>query len=325
MTTARPAVLVTRRLPEAVEHELAGLFDVTLNRDDTPLDSAQLRDALGRHDGLLCTVTDRIGAAVLDAEPLRTRILANFGVGFEHIDRAAAAARGIVVTNTPGVLTDDTADLAITLLLMAARRTGEGERLVRSGGWDGWRPTHHLGTRVTGKTLGIVGFGRIGRATAERARAGFGMRILVHTRRPPEPAEAQRLGVQVCGSLDELLAAADFVSLHVASTPETRHLIDSAALRAMRPHAILINTARGEVVDEAALAAALRDRRIDAAALDVYEREPQVHPDLLELENVVLLPHLGSATIEAREAMGRRAVANLRAFFSGEAVPDPVK
>jgi lactate dehydrogenase-like 2-hydroxyacid dehydrogenase len=319
-----PKVLVTRRLPEAVERELAGDFDVTLNRDDAPLGRDALRDALSRYDGVLCTVTDPIGADVLDAEPLRARILANFGVGFDHIDRAAAAARGIVVSNTPGVLTDDTADLAITLLLAAARRAGEGERLVRSGRWTGWGPTHHLGARVTGKTLGIVGLGRIGRAVARRAKDGFGMRVLVSTRRPPDAAEAARLGVEICRSLDELLGAADFVSLHVAATPETRHLIGAAALAAMQRHAMLINTTRGEVVDEAALAAALRDGRLAAAGLDVYEREPVVHPELLALENVVLLPHLGSATLEAREAMGRRALANLRAFFAGESVPDPV-
>ena len=324
MTAARPLVLVTRRLPAPVERELAESFDAVLNPDDAPLDAGSLRRALSRSDGVLCTVTDRIDASILDVQPLRTRILANFGVGFEHIDRAAAAARGITVTNTPGVLTDDTADLAITLLLMAARRASEGERLVRTGNWTGWGPTHHLGTRVTGKVLGIVGFGRIGRAVAARARGAFGMRVLVSTRRAPDPAEAAALGVEVCGSLAELLAAADFVSVHVAASAETRHLIGAAQLRAMQPHAILINTARGEIVDEGALAEALRSGRIRAAGLDVYEQEPAIHPGLSGLENVVLLPHLGSATHEAREAMGRRALANLRAFFAGEPVPDPV-
>jgi lactate dehydrogenase-like 2-hydroxyacid dehydrogenase len=324
MTDARPKIFVTRRLPEAVERELAAEFAVTRNDSDAPLAPAVLRDALARYDGVLCTVTDRIDAAVLDVRPLRARILANFGVGFEHIDRVAAAAGGIVVTNTPGVLTDDTADLAIALLLMAARRAPEGERLVRSGGWSGWRPTHHLGTRVTGKTLGIVGLGRIGRAVARRGREGFGMHVLASTRHPPGAAEAATLGVEVCGSLAELLGRADFVSLHVTATRETRHLIDAAALRAMQRHAVLINTARGEVVDEAALVTALRERWIAAAGLDVYEREPEIDPGLLALENAVLLPHLGSATIEAREAMGRRALANLRAFFAGAPVPDPV-
>lgn len=319
----RTSVLVTRRLPDTVERELRERFDVTLTPADVAPGREALRRALTHYDGLLCTVTDRIDADVLAAEPLRTRIIANFGVGFEHIDVEAAARRGIVVTNTPGVLTDDTADLAMTLLLMTARRAGEGERLVRAGEWSGWAPTHHLGTRVTGKTLGVVGFGRIGRAVAQRARDGFAMRVLVTTRRPPDPVDALRAGVEV-RPLRELLGSADFVSLHVPSTPETRHMIDGEALRAMQPHAVLVNTARGDIVDEAALADALRARRIAAAGLDVYEREPQVHPALLELDNVVLLPHLGSATLEAREAMGRRALDNLKAFFAGEAAPDRV-
>lgn len=321
---SRPAVLVTRRLPGVVEQELAALFDVRLNHTDTPLTEGELRTGLTTADGLLCTVTDRLSASLLDVTPLRTRIIANFGVGFEHIAHAAAAARGIVVTNTPGVLTDDTADLAVTLLLMAARRAGEGERLLRGGGWSGWAPTHHLGRRVTGKTLGIVGFGRIGRAVARRAREGFAMRVLVSTRHSPPAREAAELGVETCDSLEELLAAADFVSLHVPASSATRHLIGARALSLMQRHAILVNTARGEVVDESALAAALREDRIAAAGLDVYEHEPRVHPDLIGVENVVLLPHLGSATIEAREAMGRRALENLRAFFAGEPVPDPV-
>jgi lactate dehydrogenase-like 2-hydroxyacid dehydrogenase len=324
MTRTRPAIFVTRRLPAAVERELAARFDVTLNESDVAPGAEQLRDALRQHDGVLCTVTDRITAAVLDVEPLRVRILANFGVGFEHIDCAAAAARNIVVTNTPGVLTDDTADLALTLILMAARRAGEGERLVRSDAWRGWAPTHHLGTRVTGKTLGIVGLGRIGRAVAQRAAEGFGMRVLAYTRRPPDESERRRLGAEICASLHELLARADFVSVHVAASEETRRLIGAAELEIMQPHAILINTARGEIVDETALAVALRAGTIAAAGLDVYEHEPAVHPELVRLENVVLLPHLGSATLEAREAMGRRALANLSAFFSGEPVPDPV-
>lgn len=319
-----PRIRVTRRLPAAVERELAASFDPVFNPDDVPLTAAELRHALGDCDGVLCTVTDRLGADVLAAEPLRARILANFGVGFEHIDTAAARERGLVVTNTPGVLTDDTADLAITLLLMAARRAAEGERLLRGGVWTGWAPTQHLGTRVTGKTLGIVGFGRIGRAVAARARNGFQMSVLVSTRRPPVAAEADALGVEVCGGLVELLGRADFVSLHVPSTSETRHLIDARALDAMQPHAILINTSRGDVVDERALAAALAAGRIAGAGLDVYEREPNVTAELLTLENVVLLPHLGSATGEAREAMGLRAVANLRAFFAGAPVPDRV-
>lgn len=323
-TTGRPAVLVTRRLPAVVEQEAADLFDATLNPGDEPLAAGELRSAMRRYDGVLCTVTDRIDAEVLGVEDLRVRILANFGVGFEHIDHRVAAERGIVVTNTPGVLTEDTADLAMTLLLMTARRASEGERLIRSGGWSGWRPTQHLGVRVHGRTLGIVGFGRIGQAVAQRAAGGFGMRVLVSTRRPPSPVQAQALGVEVAASLDDLLKRADFVSLHAPASAETRHMIDERALSLMAPHAILVNTARGELVDEEALVAALEQRRIAAAGLDVYEKEPAVHPRLMNLQNVVLLPHLGSATAESREAMGRRALDNLRAFFAGQPVPDRV-
>jgi len=319
----RPIVVVTRRLPEAIERELARDFDARLNPDDRPLDAAALAGALRSADALLCTVTDRIDAVLLQAaSPMRTRLLANFGVGYNHVDVDAARSAGLVVTNTPGVLTEATADLALCLMLMAARRAGEGERELRRGAWSGWRPTHMLGATVSGRTLGIVGFGRIGRALARRAAHGLGMRILVHTP-APDPAALSEVGATACG-LDELLSGSDFVSLHCPATPATRHLIDEERLARMRPGAFLINTARGDVVDEAALAAALRARRIAGAGLDVYEREPAVHPELAGLENVVLLPHLGSATVETREAMGRRALANLRAYFSGEAPPDRV-
>ena len=317
---SRPSILVTRRLPAEVEAALRDRFDATFNRDDAPLDRSELRDALSRYDGVLCTVTDRIDAATLDVAPLRTRILANFGVGHEHIEVAAARARGIEVTNTPGVLTDATADLALMLMLMAARRAGEGERELRSGRWAGWRPTHMIGLPVAGMTLGIIGMGRIGSALAHRASRGLGMRVLYHTRSEPRDAPAGAEAVP----LDALLESSDFVSIHCPATPETRRLIDARRLGRMRPHAILVNTARGDIVDEGALAAALRAGIIGGAGLDVYEREPAVHEELLGLDNVVLLPHLGSATTEARLAMGLRAVENLRAYFAGEAVPDPV-
>ncbi len=320
---------MTRRLPDAVEAALQRDFAVQLNRDDHPFTAQELRQALAECDGLLCTVTDRMGADVL-AGPVRARILANFGVGFNHIDPAAARRRGLVVTNTPGVLTDATADLAMLLILMVARRAGEGERDLRAGRWHGWGPTHLMGTMVTGKTLGIVGLGRIGRALAHRARAGFSMSVCSWMPRPLLPPEAEALGVTQCGTLDELLARSDFVSLHCPASGDTRHLIGAAELSRMRPGAFLVNTARGEVVDEAALAAALGGGRLGGAGLDVYEEEPQVSPALLQLENVVLLPHLGSATLETRTAMGMKAVANLTAFFeTGEgldvvgAAPDP--
>ena len=320
---ARPLVIVTRRLPESVERQLAAAFDVRLNPTDSPSTPDSLAEALREADGVLCTVTDRVSAEVIASTPRRARILANFGVGYNHIDVDAARAAGIAVTNTPGVLTDDTADLVMALMLAAARRTGEGERLLRAGAWSGWRPTQLLGTRVTGKVLGIVGLGRIGRAVAERARLGFGMKILAYSPSLNAGAEAAP-GVTACDSLDALLAASDFVSLHCPATPGTRHLINARALSCMRPEAILVNTSRGEVVDEAALADALERRVIAAAGLDVYEREPDVPAALLRLDNVVLLPHLGSATTDTRIAMGERALANLVAFFHDGTPPDRV-
>lgn len=320
---SRPLVIVTRRLPDPVEQQLSALFDVRLNPTDIPSTPASLAEALREGDGVLCTVTDRLTADVLATAPRRARILANFGVGFNHVDVSAAKQFGIVVTNTPGVLTDDTADLTMTLLLTTARRSGEGERMVRAGTWSGWRPTQLLGTRVTGKVLGLVGFGRIGRAVAERARLGFGMTVIACDPSLPAAADAAP-GVRRCATLAELLGASDFVSLHCPATPETRHLMNARTIAQMKPHAILVNTSRGDVVDEAALAAALTRHDIAAAGLDVYEGEPTVHPGLLQLENVVLLPHLGSATIETRLAMGERATANLVAFFAGQEPPDRV-
>jgi lactate dehydrogenase-like 2-hydroxyacid dehydrogenase len=322
--TARPTVVVTRRLPSVVEDELAQDFDARLNRDDRPLGTAGLQEALRSADALLCTVTDRISAEVLAAEPLRTRMLANFGVGFNHIDTAAAQARGIAVSNTPDVLTEATADIAMTLLLMVSRRAGEGDRHIRCGAWTGWRPTHMLGTQVSGKTLGLIGLGRIARAVAKRAHHGFGMKVIFHDPFPPTPAEAAALGAEPRDALEQVLEEADFVSLHCPATPETRHLMNRERLARMRRSAFLINTARGDIVDEAALVEALADGTIAGAGLDVYEREPQVSPELLTMENVVLFPHLGSATHETRIAMGRRALENLRLFFSGAALRDRV-
>ena len=320
----RPHVVATRRLPAPVEEQLAREFDARLNPEDRPLDVPGLAQALRTADALLCTVTDRITADVLATQPLKTRILANFGVGFNNIDVAAAKQRGVVVTNTPEVLTDDTADDAVMLMFMVARRAGEGERHVRAGAWTGWRPTHMLGTRVSGKTLGLVGMGRIARAVARRARQGFGMRVLFHDPYPPAPEVVAELGGEARASVDDVLREADFVSLHCPATPETRHLIDARRLKLMKPTAFLINTARGDVVDEQALVAALQAHTIAGAALDVYEREPAVSPALLAMENVVLLPHLGSATQETRVAMGLRALDNLKAFFAGAQPRDRV-
>ncbi|HXE57676.1 MAG TPA: D-glycerate dehydrogenase [Gemmatimonadales bacterium] len=322
--SARPRVVVTRRLPRPVEEELTRRFDVGLNPDDRPLTPAELQEALRTADGIVPTVTDRFTAEVLCAEPLRARILANFGVGYNHIDVDAARARGLTVTNTPEVLTDDTADIAIGLILGVARRLGEGERHVRSGAWTGWRPTHMLGTKLGGKTLGLVGFGRIARAVARRARHGFGMRVIYHDPYPPPPGVAEELGAEPRATLEELLREADVVSLHCPATPETRHLIDADRLALMKPTALLVNTARGDVVDEAALAEALRAGRLAGAGLDVHEHEPRITPAFLEMENVMLLPHLGSATLETRIAMGMRALENLTLFFDGAPVRDRV-
>lgn len=321
---AKPKVIVTRRWPEEVEARLGELFDVRLNKEDRPLTVTELQDAIRSADCVMPTVSDRITAEVLNAEPLRCKILGNFGVGFNHIDLAAAKARGIAVTNTPAVLTDCTADLAMTLLLMAARRAGEGERHVRHKDWTGWRPTHMMATKVTGKTLGLLGLGRIGKAVAKRAHHGFDMPILFHDPYPPSAEEQTALGATRCDSIEEVLAKSDFVSLHCPATPETRHLMNGERLKQMKRSAILINTARGDVVDEKALISALKDRTIAAAGLDVYEWEPKVSEELLNLENVVLLPHLGSASRETRVAMGMRVIDNVAAFFAGRAPGDRV-
>ena len=261
---------------------------------------------------------------MLAAEPRRAGLVANFGVGFNNIDVEAAKARGVVVSNTPDVLTDATADLAITLLLMVARRTGEGERHLRGGHWTGWRPTHLLGTHVTGKTLGLIGMGRIARAVAQRAHHGFGMKVIFHDPFPPAPDVAKALGAEPRNSLEEVLQEAHFVSLHCPATPETRHLMNRERLALMRPDAFLVNTARGDVVDETALVEALEGKVIAGAGLDVFEREPQVTQALVAMDNVVLLPHLGSATRETRVAMGMRAFENLQLFFSGKPLRDRV-
>jgi len=319
-----PRVIATRRLPEPVEQELARDFDAAFNADDHQFSEAELQDALRDADGLLCTVTDRLTAAVLAREPRRCRILANFGVGYNHIDMTEAGRRGLVVSNTPGVLTEATADLAMTLMLMAARRAGEGEREVRAGRWTSWGPTHLMGADVSGQTLGIIGLGRIGRAVARRAHAGFGMKVLSYTPHPIPAAEAAQLGVAQLSSLQGVLAESDFVSLHCPASPATYHLIHAERLRLMKPSAFLINTARGDIVDDRDLVRALDEKWIAGAGLDVYEHEPRVPAELLGREKVVLLPHLGSATWSTRVAMGLKAVGNLRAFFREGKAPDQV-
>ena len=318
MDEQKRRVIVTRRLPHAVESALAAEFVVSLNRDDVPMTVDDIHTAMQHADAIVPCVGDKLPSSVFGDS--RTRIIANFGAGTDHIDLTAARERGIVVTNTPGVLTEDTADLTIGLILAVARRMGEGERELRAGNWTGWRPTHLLGTRVTGATLGIIGYGRIGRAVANRASRGFDMRVLVHSRAAPELDE----GHVRAESLGQLLREADFVSLHVPSTPDTRALIGEAELRLMKPTAFLVNTARGDVIEENALIRALNEGWIAGAALDVYPREPSINPALLSSERLVLLPHLGSATTKSREAMGFVALRNLQAFFAGQEPPNRV-
>ncbi len=319
---AKPKVIVTRRWHEDVEAVLRERFDTQLNEDDHPMSVAELQDALRNADAVLPTVCDKVTAEVLGVDDMRARILGSNGVGFNHIDLDAAKAAGLTVTNTPEVLTDCTADLAMTLLLAVARRAGEGERHLRNGEWTGWRPTHMMGTSVTGKTLGLIGMGRIARAVATRAARGFDMKIVFHDPFPPGAEALAGLNAVQAESPEDVYAQADFLSLHCPGGKETYHLIGTQVFKAMKPGAFLINTARGDVVDEAALVDALRDGEIAGAGLDVFEKEPAVTPALIEMENVVLLPHLGSATRETRKAMGMRVVENIEAFFSGETPRD---
>lgn len=316
-------LFIARPLPEPVLEAARAAFDVTVRRSNAPLSNAEMQAALSDYDVILPTLGDLFKAPVFAACPApRARLLANFGVGYNHIDVAAARAAGLAVTNTPGAVTDATADIALTLMLMSARRAAEGERLLRAGRWQGWHPTQLLGLHLSGKTLGIVGMGRIGRAIAKRAHFGFDMAIRYHTRTKrelPDLPQAQRMD-----SLHALMGACDIVVIAAPATPQTHHLIDAAALAAMQPHAHLINIARGDIVDEAALIGAMQGGRIAGAGLDVYEFEPRVPPELLAMENVVLLPHLGTAALEVRTQMGLMAVDNALAFKDGRELPNAV-
>lgn len=320
----KPRVLTTRRWPAEVERQLADRFDLVLNHGDHPMSAADFRTAFHEFDAVCPTVTDTLGPEAFQLENPRTRVLGNFGVGFSHIDIAAAKAHGMVVTNTPDVLSECTADIAMTLLLMVARRAGEGERELRSGQWSGWRPTHMIGTKVSGATLGIIGFGRIGQAMAHRSHFGFGMKVLVQNRSAVPGALLAQFDAIQLPSVEALLPECDFVSLHCPGGAANRHLVNADRLRLMRKDAFLINTARGEVVDEAALAAALAAGQLGGAGLDVFEREPAITPALMDCPNLVMLPHLGSATKTTREAMGFRVMDNLAAFFAGRPPADRV-
>ena len=321
---AKPSVLVTRRWPAAVESQLAETYDVTLNSADKPLTGEELRNALLKFDAVLPTVTDKLDAKVLDIAKPQAKIIGNYGVGYSHICARSARALALPVTNTPDVLSECTADTAMTLLLMVARRASEGEREVRAGAWTGWRPTHLVGTKVSGKTLGIVGFGRIGREMAKRAHFGFGMDIVVLNLDKVDDAVLAQFGARQVDTIEELLPLCDFVSLHCPGGAENYHLINSARLDLMKPGAFLINTARGEVVDERALVQSLMFDTIGGAGLDVFEKEPNITPELLDCDNLVVLPHLGSATRETRESMGFRVLDNLSDFFAGREPRDRV-
>lgn len=320
---AKPRVIVTRRLPPSVESRMAELFDTSFNVGDVPMDRAALARAMAQCDVLVPAVSDQIDAALIDGAPDRLQLIASFGAGVDHIDLAAARRRGILVTNTPGVLTEDTADMTMALILSVPRRLAEGEKLVRSGAWTGWSPSGMLGHRIGGKRLGIIGMGRIGRAVASRARA-FGLSIAYHNRHRLPLEVEQDLEARWEPDLDVMLASSDIVSIHCPLNADSRAMIDARRIALMRPQAYLINTSRAEITDEPALIAALAEGRIAGAGLDVYAREPAVDPRLMALSNVVLLPHMGSATFEGRDATGARVIANIRSWVDGHRPPNQV-
>ena len=318
-----PKVFVTRRLPQPVESRLVELFATELNATDEPLTRAQMMAGLAHAEVFVPTITDRIDAGLIEAAGPQLKLIANFGAGVDHIDVAAANARGVIVTNTPGVLTDDTADMAMLLIMAAARRLVEGANLVHAGGFHGWTPTFMLGRRLRGKKLGIVGMGRIGQALARRARA-FGLEIHYHNRKPVGPRIEEELGATWWDSLDQMLAHMDIISVNCPHTPGTFHLLSARRLSLLQPHVIIVNTARGEVIDEAAMANMLAAGKLGGAGLDVYEHEPTINPKLLKLPNVVLLPHMGSATIEGRVEMGEKVLINIQTWMDGHRPPDRV-
>ncbi|MEN9897449.1 MAG: hypothetical protein RLZZ66_1098 [Pseudomonadota bacterium] len=320
----KPKVFITRRWTASVEDKLRNLYDVTLNETDRPLTADEFKAALQQYDAVCPTVCDSFPAEVLNVENKRCKILANFGVGYNHIDIPAAKANALIVTNTPDVLTQSTADIAMTLLLMTARRGAEGDRLVRAKKWTGWCPTHMLSSNVTGATLGLIGFGRIGQAMARKAHHGFDMNIIYYNPSAANEYVTQDLQAKRCNTVEDVLAQADFVSLHCPAGANTKHLINAQTLKLMKSSAHLINTARGDVVDSVALCEALKTNQIAGAGLDVYENEPHIYEGFLALENVELLPHLGSATLETRTAMGEKVLANLAAYFAGDPLPDRV-
>ena len=323
MPSPRVSVFVTRSLPAPVEARMQELFDATLNPDDRPLGAEELAEAAARVDVLVPTITDRIDAKLLAQAGPKLRLIANYGAGFDHIDVATALSRGIMVSNTPGVLAEDTADMAMALILAVPRRLPEGWMLMQKGEWQGWSPTALMGHRIAGKRLGILGLGRIGRAVARRART-FGLEIDYHNRRRLHPDIEAELGATWWESLDQMLARIDILSVNVPHTPSTFHLMNARRLKLMKRDAYIVNTARGEVIDENALTRMLRAGELAGAGLDVYEHGHDINPRLRDLPNVMLLPHMGSATIEGRLEMGEKVIINIKTFADGHRPPDQV-
>lgn len=323
MARERLSVVVTRRLPDAVETRLKELFDVRLRDDDTPMTREELIDAVQTTDVLVPTVTDAIDAGLIGRASDKLKLIANYGAGVDHIDVATARQRGVLVSNTPGVLTDDTADMTMGLILAVTRRIPEGLSVMQKGEWEGWAPTALLGGRIAGRRLGILGMGRIGMAVAGRARA-FGMQVHYHNRRRLRPEIEEELEATYWDSLDQMVARMDVISVNCPSTPSTFHLMNARRLKLMKPEAVIVNTSRGEVIDENALTRMLRASEIAGAGLDVYEHGTDVNPRLRELTNVVLLPHMGSATIEGRVEMGEKVIINIKTFDDGHRPPDQV-
>lgn len=323
MNATKPRIIVTRKLPDAVETRMMELFDTQLNLDDTPMSKVDLINAAERAEVLTPTVTDIIDRDIIQAAGDQLKLIASFGTGVDHIDLRAAHERKITVTNTPGVLTEDTADMTMALILAVPRRLTEGERLVRSGKWDGWGPVSMLGHRIWGKRLGIIGMGRIGQAVARRAR-GFGLSIHYHNRKAVHPDIERELEATYWDSLDQMLSRMDIISVNCPHTPATYHLLSKRRLELMKTGAFIVNTSRGEVIDENTLATLLGNGQVAGAGLDVYEHEPAINPKLLNLDNVVLLPHMGSATVEGRLAMGEKVIINIKTFIDGHKPPDRV-
>ncbi len=323
MAANKPLVIVTRKLPDAIETRMRELFDARLNLDDAPMSQAQLIEAVQKADVLVPTITDRIDSKVLVRAGERLKLIANFGAGVDNIDVKTANERGITVTNTPGVLTEDTADMTMALILAVPRRVVEGVNALQEEKFQGWAPSWMLGHRIWGKRLGIVGMGRIGQAVARRAKA-FGLQIHYHNRKPVHQSIEAELEATYWDSLDQMLARMDIVSLNCPHTPATYHLLSARRLKMMKPSAYIVNTARGEVIDENALARMLGSGELAGAGLDVFEHEPAVNPKLLKLKNVVLLPHMGSATIEGRIDMGEKVIINIKTFADGHKPPDRV-